>query len=320
MNATTSLVILVALGVTLAGCATTDESTPGTNATTSTPGTTTSTPVTTTTPTPGVPPECAKPAATNATPTQKAGYPEIVFTVKEPTPGDPCFAFVGPSSVAAGWTAVTFQNDGDELHIMPMYRVNATTTREDVLTALNSTQDPGWTPVGGVGVATPGSSGTSILDLDVGRYLLICFVDGHFVDGMFTFLDVTAPTGAEREAPTPNATITMRNFEFDVPNLTAGTHVIAFRNAGNQTHEAPLIRLTGNATIADFVAAATDPNATAPPPGIGVGGVNELAAGTTAYALVTLTPGRYGLLCFVEDPATGKAHVELGMTKEFDVT
>ena len=48
--------------------------------------------------------------------------------------------------------------------------------------------------------------------------------------------------------------------------------------------------------------------------------MNELATGGTAYAILDLTPGRYGFVSFVVDPATGRPHVDLGMMAELAVT
>ena len=42
--------------------------------------------------------------------------------------------------------------------------------------------------------------------------------------------------------------------------------------------------------------------------------------GQHAFITVTLTPGRYGLLCFFPDAKDGKAHYTHGMVKEFRVS
>jgi len=58
--------------------------------------------------------------------------------------------------------------------------------------------------------------------------------------------------------------------------------------------------------------AATDPPA-GPPPFTSAGGVTGVAVGETVTMDVDLEPGNYAFICFVPDPATGKAHFELGM-------
>lgn len=267
--------------------------------------------------------DCTPPAATNATPGSRAGYPEVVFTVKEGSDADPCYGFVGPSTVAAGWTVVTLRNDGKEPHIMPMYKLGEGKNLSDFKAALmdeNASAPPAWiTAVGGVGVATPFSSGSNILNLTPGKYVVICFFNGHHFSGMYRELTVTAASNGTTPAPEPTAnyTIEMKDFAFVVPNMTAGTHVVKFQNVGNQSHEAPLIRLQGNATMQQFLQAIESP--TGPPPGAGIGGINEIAPGEHAYGLLTLTEGNYGLVCFVEDRATGAPHFAHGMITQFSV-
>jgi hypothetical protein len=56
-----------------------------------------------------------------------------------------------------------------------------------------------------------------------------------------------------------------------------------------------------------------------PPPGKPLGGITAVAGGAPEYIHVDLAPGHYGLICFVPDAKDGKAHVEHGMSMEFDV-
>lgn len=260
-------------------------------------------------------------AADDAAATQKAGYPELTFTVQEPTEENPCFSFVGPTTATAGWTAITLENTGMAPHIMPMYFIGDKTA-EDVFAALGGDEEPDWVvAAGGVGIATPFSSGTVVMDLQEGNYLLICFFEGHFMQGMWGILSVGPAEGEARPEPVADVTITMANYNFTVPeNVTAGTKIVAFSNEGTEDHEAPLIRLDEGATMADFLAA-IQAEAGGPPPGTGVGGVNVLAPGETVYGIVDFEPATYGLLCFVESEAhEGAAHLELGMIAEFTVT
>lgn len=322
----TLLLSLSLIAAAMAGCATDDGSDGG--GTTTTPTSTTATPGTTTTPTttptsetPG-PMDCPEPPTTDDEPGERMGYPEVTFTVQEPAGEGECFAFVGPESVSAGWTAVTLQNTGRAPHIMPMYRLTDGHTLEDFLAAAGAGEEPEWAqPAGGVGFVTPFQSGTVLMDLQEGTYVVICFFDGHHMQGMYRALNVTAAEGEPREAPQANFTVELRNFEFDVPeNLTAGTHVVRFTNAGTQPHEAPLVKLDEGVTMEEFLHAVEDPTRQAPPPGAGVGGVNVLAPGAEAYAIVELTEGDYGFVCFVSSPEhDGAPHVALGMVAQFSV-
>ena len=48
-------------------------------------------------------------------------------------------------------------------------------------------------------------------------------------------------------------------------------------------------------------------------------GLTEVSPGQVVWPTLTFTPGSYAMVCFVEDPATGQEHVELGMLLEFTV-
>lgn len=319
MQSKTLLLTILLVGAGLAGCADAadDSATPTPTATT---GATPTNP-TPATPTPGgAPLACEAPAATNATPGEILGYPEIVFTVKEPAGEDPCFGFVGPATASAGWTAVTLSNDGHAPHIMPMFRLADNHTWEDYLAAAAQSPPPAWVvPVGGVGFATPGQNGTAIVKLEEGTYVVACFFEGHFMQGMIRPLEVVAAEEPGAPEPEANVTIELRDYNFTTPqNATAGLQIVRFVNNGTEPHEGPLVRLAGNATANDFLAAILNPQG--PPPGVGVGGVNMFPPGTEAYAIVDLTAGNYALVCFVESHShDGAPHVLLGMVGEFTV-
>jgi len=56
-----------------------------------------------------------------------------------------------------------------------------------------------------------------------------------------------------------------------------------------------------------------------PPPAEPVGGVVALDKGARASFVADLSPGEYGLICFVPDAKDGKAHVVHGMVKTIKV-
>ena len=56
-----------------------------------------------------------------------------------------------------------------------------------------------------------------------------------------------------------------------------------------------------------------------PPPGKPVGGIAAMEPGMTEYFTATLTPGKYGLICFLPDVKDGKPHFAHGMVQEITV-
>jgi hypothetical protein len=56
-----------------------------------------------------------------------------------------------------------------------------------------------------------------------------------------------------------------------------------------------------------------------PPPGMPLGGVSPIAKGRSNTFTLDLTPGTYGMICFVPDAKDGKPHSVHGMTTQFEV-
>lgn len=312
----TILLAILLTGAALAGC--TDD-TGGDDTATPTPTTSETTSPTSPTNVLDQPPvACPDAPTTNATGDEAMGYPAITFTVSEPTEENPCFAFVGPASVSAGWTAVTLNNTGMAMHIMPMFFVGERSD-EEIAQALAAEETPEWVvPVGGVGVATPFASGTALMNLQEGRYVLVCFIEGHHMQGMWRVLNVTAAEGEARPAPEAAFTVTLMDYNFSIPeNVTAGLQVFRVVNNGTEPHEAPLLMVNEGHTFEELLQALENPQG--PPPGAGVGGVNFIPPGAEAYAIADLHAGTtYGFVCFVESDAhAGAPHIALGMAASF---
>lgn len=316
---------------TLAGCAG-DTGAPDTNTTTPTTTPATTTP-TTTTPTNEMPdapdPRCLAPpvnaTAPTATGSTRLGMPELSFTTPDPSDADPCYRFHGPQNATSGWNVFTlaYPEGGRTFHIMPMYFI-ANRTMGDVQAAMASGAEglPEWAvPSGAVGGVTPGSNGSVAIDLEVGNYLYFCPIEGHMFKGMMGMIEVTQAANETAE-PEADATITLEDYNFTVPELHAGMDVIRVTNNGSEPHEAPLVKLMGGANMTQFLAVLEDPNATSPPPGQLIGGVNAIAPGQTVYLLVDLEADQdYGMVCFVSSPAhQGMPHAMIGpMVRDFTV-
>jgi hypothetical protein len=57
-----------------------------------------------------------------------------------------------------------------------------------------------------------------------------------------------------------------------------------------------------------------------PPPGKPIGGIPAFIPGKKAFFEADLTPGEYGMICFVSDAKDGKPHVAHGMATQFKVS
>ena len=232
------------------------------------------------------------------------------------------FAFSGPDTLAPGVTAVTFRNDGAQLHHMILAHLADGKTAADVQ-AFMASGDPGipeWMSFhGAAGGVEPGNSSTAIIDLQAGTYLMLCFVadpaDGvpHIEKGMMRELVVAGePVGAP--VPVADGEIRMHDFGFDNDTITAGSHLFHMVNDGPSLHEVDLVRLNDGATMEEYMAA-VGPEASGPPPGTPMGGTGAISPGLANWWPVDLAPGTYLFICWVPNEE-GVPHAMLGMVKQ----
>lgn len=235
------------------------------------------------------------------------------------------FAFDAPDTISAGLTTFHLINDGPGLHHIQLVRLDSGKTAADLGAALQKPGAfPAWaTLLGGPNGPNPGSATDATFDVPAGNYVMICLVDipdnvPHFAKGMVHPMTVIAAQGTPAVAPTPDVTVTLADYAFDVKGaLTAGKHIIEIDNKGPQPHEMLLVRFAPGKTMKDLAAWKAAPQG--PPPGDALGGVAAVAIGSKNYVSVDLTPGTYELICFIPDAKDGKAHIEHGMSKEFTV-
>jgi plastocyanin len=218
-------------------------------------------------------------------------------------------------------------NNGKELHHAQMIRIEDGKTMADIAKALkNPGPPPSWVKwVGGPNAVLPGKETRATSALTPGLYAYLCFIPSpdrviHASKGMVLPFEVTpAPASAAAGLPAPDVTITLVDYDFQISHpLTAGKRTILVENAGPQPHELALLKLAPGKSVAAF--AAWDAGGMkGPPPAEPIGGVVALDKGANATFTVDLTPGEYGLLCFVPDTKDGKPHLAHGMIKTIKV-
>lgn len=270
---------------------------------------------------PTVAPETSAPASVepsasaSASPAAGAAALEVVATD---------FAFAMPETAPAGPTEITVRNDGQEDHQAQVARLNTGVTMEQFQGELQN-PDPSAalgliTLVGGPTGVAPGESVTTGSDLEPGPHVFLCFISGedgipHLAKGMVAALEVTEPA-ADGALPEGEMELTLQDFAFvGVDTLSAGQHTLTVTNQGPQPHEATIVKLADGVTVDALrgMFTATEPPPDGPPPFTSAGGIAGIAAGTTATLDVDLEAGEYAWICFIPDPATGKAHAALGM-------
>ena len=261
---------------------------------------------------------CAK---KEAPPVAQAGPNHIIITAAD-------YAFTAPDSIAAGLEMFHLANRGPSIHHLQIVELLEGKTVSDLMDALkNPGPPPAWVRyVGGPNSIAPVPTDTSVawLTLTAGNYALLCFVPDsvgvpHFAHGMVRPLTVT--TSAATPAPEPQADVVihLKDYGFDITgNLTAGQHTVRVVNDGPQLHEMLIAQLAPRKKAQDLVTW-VGASMRGTPPARPMGGSTGIAPGGHVVISLNLTPGNYGLWCFIPDAKDGKQHVAHGMIKDLTV-
>ena len=178
--------------------------------------------------------------------------------------------------------------------------------------------------VGGPNAVDPGGrSLPATVELRPGTYAALCVIPGpdavpHVMKGMAQQFTVTGSQAQSVSLSGTRDTITLTDYAFDIPrDLGAGTHEVTVRNTGTQSHELVITRPAPGRSAADVAQWAA--HMQGPPPAHFLGGVTAIAPGQTNVLSLSLTPGRYALLCFVPDAKDGRPHVAHGMMRDLEI-
>lgn len=258
---------------------------------------------------------------TDAPVSDAASLPEITITAED-------FGYQSPAKTGAGWVRVILKNKGNEPHHVQFLRLNDGITLQQFQEALAQGEGPAMAlvkQVGGVGAVDPGLSGSAVINLPAGEYVVLCFIPSptsqqpHFAMGMIKTMTVEDRNNTASE-PSANLSVQLKDFTFDLPESLPNGHVtIQVTNEGPEPHEFNIMRLADGKTAGDVMQFLSG-EVSGPPPFIPVGGMNGLDVGATGYAELNLLPGKYVAICNIPSPAAeGKPHFMLGMIKEFTV-
>jgi hypothetical protein len=244
------------------------------------------------------------------------------------------FAFIAPASIAAGTTTFRLVNEGKEVHQISILLLAKGKTVADYAAAMKAGKPAPWaTGVGGPNAAGPGQTIDATLTLGAGSYVMVCWVPSpggqvpHLAKGMIKELTVTAggrvaqagAATAYAAEPAPDIYLELFDygFKFSKP-LTAGQHTIHVMNIGVQEHEAVLMKLASGKTMKDadawFASGMKGPSPVESAPGMA-----GLGKGRTGSFTVNLSPGKYGVICYIPDAKDGKPHSMHGMVQEITV-
>lgn len=224
------------------------------------------------------------------------------------------------TALPPGLAAFEVVNDGRRPHELQMFKLNESVDFTDFVEVASA---GGLTPellelaspVGGVGAGgglSPGESQRFTVELDLGIYAFVSFVNNDHRKGMIEKFDILEGTSVPVAQPTTAGTITMEEMDFQLPSdqLSPGTYSLV--NEGEQVHEAAIFELDGQMDGLLKALAKGDDAA-------GVAGFSLLAPGRSSFAQLNLPAGSYAFVCRVRDEDTKRFHFEQGMVRAFEV-
>ena len=155
----------------------------------------------------------------------------------------------------------------------------------------------------------------------------------------------SAATGDPKSEASPatgdTLTITTTEYAFEIPTITAGTHLMQLTNDGKQVHMAALVKLEDGKTAQDVLDYIEEVGISTPPSWVMDVGFGVAAPGKTIpmassaqgpggdpAAGIDFPAGNYVAVCFVREGMTtleqrddpkAQLHVAMGMIQEFTV-
>ena len=254
--------------------------------------------------------------------TPPAPIPEVTIKAAD-------FSFDAPDQIEAGRVSLKLENVGHEDHQVQLVRLNDGVTLEQLEAALQQGPEaalPLVTLAGGVGLAAPNHHEQAVLDLTEGQYVMLCLVSGedgvpHVAKGMLKPIQVVArKSQAVVQEPKSDVSIVLKDFRFEMPaEIKAGRLTWKVTNQGPQPHEVFIVKLLPGKTLDDLTAFMHTYEGEPPVEDAAAGRVAVMGPGQTGWVNLDLSAGDYVALCHITDPASGKAHAEMGMMTPFSV-
>lgn len=159
------------------------------------------------------------------------------------------------------------------------------------------------------------SSATTVVGLIVGSVAVVTLAATS--SNLVTDSTSKPSTTTEPASKARVVQVTGEDFKFDAPDvIPAGLTEFRFLNKGPALHHMALLKLTSGKTVDDLIGALSKPG---PLPSWAkeLGGPNAAAPGEEANATLTLEPGNYAFICFVD--IGGPPHFAKGMVKPLRV-
>jgi hypothetical protein len=230
-----------------------------------------------------------------------------------------------PRSIKGGLVQLELTNRSDGPRDAQLVRVEGDHSAEEFLRVIERQGGPipDWIQDGGgVSQTDPGQTASATQDLAEGKYIVAAETAGEGGEPATTEMTVEGG-GKEGALPEVDAEIVASEYTFDVTGLKPGRQKVLFKNDGRELHHVVGAPINPGRTIEDVRRFAQQQGRPSGPPPI-----DERSGFSTAVIdggieqVVDLNlkkPGKYALLCFIQDRRGGPPHVMKGMIKEVEV-
>lgn len=234
-----------------------------------------------------------------------------------------------PSTIKGGLVAISFKNTDKMPHAAQLVRFDSGHTAQEALKIVGSESNktPSWLHAEGGVAANPGQTGTGVLNLAAGQYL-VTDLGGPGSTGPPANAEFKVTSGPTGSLPSTPITITGANpgkdkYEWQVTgDLKAGENRVTFDSKGKEAiHFIGAFMIKGNHSNAEIIKGL---KSNGPPPAF----VDQSSFVNTAVldggksqtlGLTLRKPGKYVLFCPLTDRDGGKEHFEEGMLKTITV-
>lgn len=262
------------------------------------------------------------PPRASARPVSLAYLPQMTIVARDS-------AFTLPATVPAGLVLVTLQNQGRQPHEAQFARLNSGVSAAQVVQATGQQGIRGAlalvTLAGGVNTIDPGQRQQVIVNLTPGPYLALSLTpdtqgNPQVADHMYQPFRVSATSSPVSAPPPSDGAVTLQDYSISLPGalFLAGATILKVTNKGPEPHEIALFRALPGKTLYDVLQFLQGHQAGSPP-FHALGGMGALAARTSGWMLLHLTPGNYLSACLLPGPVSGMTNVNLGMVTPFSV-
>jgi hypothetical protein len=227
-----------------------------------------------------------------------------------------------PTSIKGGLVRLNFKNSSDGPRDAQLIRVVGDHSPQEFLEVVQSEGGPipEWIEDGGgVGTTAPGQTGWATQNLAEGRYFVVAMPEG---EARPATAELRVEGGSPGELPEAPGEIVARDYTFDAKGLKPGKNTILFKNDGQQLHHVVGAPIRPGKTIDDVRKYAAQERPSGEPPLDQRSGFNTavIDGGIEQVTEIDLKkPGKYALLCFIQDRNGGRPHVMKGMIKEVEV-